>query len=58
MNAAVARDGEPVLTRGPVASSVEQPNEYKIQTTPVSNETYGFDWLGFFSSRLSGTAVH
>ena len=54
MTVAVARDGEPVLTRGPSPGSVKQPNEYKIHTTPVPGEAHGVDWLGFFNSQLSG----
>jgi hypothetical protein len=54
MNAAVARDGGPVLTRGPAQGSAKRPNEYKIHTTPVHSEAHGVDWLGFFNSRLSG----
>ena len=52
MNGAVARDGQPVLTRGPSPISVKQPNEYKIHTTPVPDEAHGADWLGLFNSRL------
>jgi hypothetical protein len=52
MSGAVARDGEPVLTRGPSRGSVKQPNEYKIHTTPVPDEAHGVDWLGFFNSQL------
>jgi hypothetical protein len=47
MSGAVTRDGEPVPTRGPSPGSVKKPNEYNIHATPISDEAYGVDWLGF-----------
>jgi hypothetical protein len=50
----VSRDGEPLLTRGPSADSVNQQNEYTIRTTRLPAGPYGDDWRQLFNSRFTG----
>jgi|GEM_PF-2131573 len=56
----VSRDGQPELIHGQLPGSGEQPNEYKIHTTPVPGGPHGEDWFGYFNSQLNGplTASH
>lgn len=59
----VSRFGEPELVKPghSPGSSLIQPDEYKIRTTPVPRDAYGADWRGYFNDQLKNppiTAIH
>jgi hypothetical protein len=57
----VSRVGEPELIHGQSGSSLRQPNEYRIRTTPPPAEPHRTDWLGYFNDKLKHppiTAFH